>query len=305
MRRHAIQVAVMGGILAAALGAGSLSPTRAAAATPKELEGYWYQSGAELLINRGILKPGVDGQYRAEGLITREEFLSYIVAGWGEEKGDSVAIASAYGILEEMEKSGTLTRNEASKITMRSLDKLFHEPEEGDDYLAAIQLTDYDACHACRSFTSQCYVRGLMIGREPGLFAGEELLTRGEAWTIVARMLDTSRRPVPEFEAAGPVLLTADAAKRILSAEPSAIVLDVRGESERASGYIPGSICIPLAQLKETSAAALSEHKPDAIIVYCQSGVRSAQAFEFLTGLGYKRVYDLGGIANWTYDLAY
>jgi phage shock protein E len=305
MRRHMIRTAVMGGFLAVTLLAGGVSPVGAAAAMPKELEGRWYQSDAGYLMERGILSAGADGKYSPGDLIAREEFLGYIVAGWGEEQGDSVAIASAHGILDEMEKSGTLTRNEAAKITARSLDKLFHEPEEGDDYLAAIQLEDYDACHVCRSFVSQCYVRGLMIGREPGLFAGEELLTRGEAWTIVARMLDTARRPVPETEGTGPVLLTADAAKRILSAAPSTVVLDVRGESERVSGYIPGSICIPLAQLKETGAAALSEHKSDAIIVYCQSGGRSAQALEFLTGLGYERVYDLGGIANWTYDLAY
>lgn len=305
MRRHMVRAGVMGGFLTAALLAGVLTPAGAASATPGKPAGGWYQSDAEYLTGRGILNAAADGKYSPDGLIAREEFLGYIIAGWGEEQGDAVAVASAHGILDGMEPSGTLTRNEAAKITVRSLNELFHEPEEGDDYLAAIQLEDYSACHACRSFISQCYVRGLMIGRRPGLFAGEELLTRGEAWTIVARMLDTARRPVPETESTGPVLLTADAARRILNAEPTAVILDVRGESERVGGYIPGSICIPLAQLKETGAAELSAHRSDAILVYCQSGVRSAQAFEFLIGLGYERVYDLGGISNWTYELAY
>ncbi|MCK7492336.1 MAG: rhodanese-like domain-containing protein [Comamonadaceae bacterium] len=38
------------------------------------------------------------------------------------------------------------------------------------------------------------------------------------------------------------------------------------------------------------------------IIVYCRSGNRSAQAATLLDGLGYTRIYDMGGIIDWPYE---
>jgi len=37
--------------------------------------------------------------------------------------------------------------------------------------------------------------------------------------------------------------------------------------------------------------------------VYCRSGVRSRQASEKLIKLGYKKVFDMGGIKDWPYDV--
>jgi rhodanese-related sulfurtransferase len=38
------------------------------------------------------------------------------------------------------------------------------------------------------------------------------------------------------------------------------------------------------------------------IVVYCRSGRRSAEAAKVLKELGYKNVYDLGGINSWPYE---
>ena len=101
------------------------------------------------------------------------------------------------------------------------------------------------------------------------------------------------------------MLLAAESARYLLK-NPDAVLLDVRNEDELVeAGYIPGSILIPLAELKETEAAALLAHENDPIIVYCAAGGRSAQACEFLKELGFTAVYDLGGIGNWTFGLAY
>jgi rhodanese-related sulfurtransferase len=39
--------------------------------------------------------------------------------------------------------------------------------------------------------------------------------------------------------------------------------------------------------------------KTQPIVVYCQSGVRSAAAAKMLSGAAFEQVYDLGGITQW------
>ncbi|MDF2533352.1 MAG: hypothetical protein K0Q65_2933, partial [Clostridia bacterium] len=38
------------------------------------------------------------------------------------------------------------------------------------------------------------------------------------------------------------------------------------------------------------------------IYVYCRSGNRSASASKILADLGYKNIYNIGGIATWPYE---
>lgn len=74
------------------------------------------------------------------------------------------------------------------------------------------------------------------------------------------------------------------------------VLVDVRTESEFASGYIEGAINIPVQEL----AQRLDELPADAtIIVYCRSGNRSTQASNILSDAGYTSIYDMGGIVQW------
>ena len=269
-------------------------------------ENHWAEPYANALVNRGILAKDAAEFSAPDSYAGTRDVLSMIFKAWGGEYGDVLDSAYELGILDvEMAVGETLTRNNMAKVTIQSLELLFGEGDEGDNYLAALQLEDYDACHSCRGFVSQSYVRGLLIGRRASFFDGEELLTNAEAWTVVSRMLDYNLRLVPEPEEADPVLITADAASRIINSPQTVVVLDVRNPDELSAGFIPGSICIPLAELKETNASAISHAKQDVVIVYCQGGGRSAQARELLEELGFTTVYDLGGIGNWTFELEY
>jgi len=70
-----------------------------------------------------------------------------------------------------------------------------------------------------------------------------------------------------------------------------AVVVDVREMSERNAGHIPGSVHIPLGQLR----ARINELPRDSeIIVHCQSGQRSYYAARLLQQKGY-RVRNLSG----------
>jgi hydroxyacylglutathione hydrolase len=75
------------------------------------------------------------------------------------------------------------------------------------------------------------------------------------------------------------------------------VVVDVRESSERASGYIPGSVSIPLPELGQR----LHEIDPGAtVLVHCKGGYRSSCAASILEANGFKNVMNLtGGFDAW------
>ena len=81
-----------------------------------------------------------------------------------------------------------------------------------------------------------------------------------------------------------------------------AVFLDVRSQEEYDDGHIPGAILLPVDDINEKAEVALQD-KDRAIVVYCRSGVRSERAAKELISLGYKKVFDLGGINNWTGEI--
>ena len=76
-----------------------------------------------------------------------------------------------------------------------------------------------------------------------------------------------------------------------------AMLIDVRSEGEYADGGIEGSINIPIQEL----AGRLDQlgDKGGTIVVYCQSGGRSAMAKRLLESKGFTDVHDLGRMRDW------
>lgn len=81
---------------------------------------------------------------------------------------------------------------------------------------------------------------------------------------------------------------------------PDVSIIDVRSEEEYASGHIEKSLNIPLDYINEIQIDTNNK-----LIVYCQSGRRSKEAFKILKKLGYESVLDMGGINSWPYELVY
>ena len=95
--------------------------------------------------------------------------------------------------------------------------------------------------------------------------------------------------------------IDAEAAKIMLDQETGIVLVDVRRPDEYAQGHIPEAINIP----NETIGTAAQDALPDkeaTLVVYCRSGVRSRQASGKLVDMGYRAVYDMGGIIHWPYD---
>lgn len=76
-----------------------------------------------------------------------------------------------------------------------------------------------------------------------------------------------------------------------------ATLLDVRSPEEFGGGHIDGAINIPVQQLAGRTGDLGDKDKQ--IVVYCQSGGRSAMAKRLLDSEGFGNVHDLGGIAQW------
>ena len=91
-------------------------------------------------------------------------------------------------------------------------------------------------------------------------------------------------------------------ARRMMAQNDGHVVVDVRRQDEYETGHIPGAICIP----NESIGAEPPEALPDLdqiILVYCRSGNRSKQAAQKLGGMGYRHVYEFGGIVDWTGEI--
>ncbi|MBI4816902.1 MAG: rhodanese-like domain-containing protein [Deltaproteobacteria bacterium] len=76
-----------------------------------------------------------------------------------------------------------------------------------------------------------------------------------------------------------------------------ALLLDVRTPGEFGNGHIQGAVNIPVDQLQARLAELGAKDK--SIVVYCQSGGRSAAAKSLLDRAGFTTVYDLGPMSAW------
>lgn len=75
-------------------------------------------------------------------------------------------------------------------------------------------------------------------------------------------------------------------------------LIDVREPNEFEGGHILGARNIPMSQMRMRS----KEIRPDMpVYLYCQSGMRSARAAQFLHRKGYKDLTQLqGGFKKWS-----
>lgn len=150
------------------------------------------------------------------------------------------------------------------------------------------------------------YAADIVDGDAPLVIAGDPAHVR-EARTRLARVgldnvlgvladpeVELSRRPDLVAVASR---LTAQQVRDALDEISDLLVLDVRSKGERATGYIEGSVNVPLVQLP----GRLRQLNADApVVTYCAGGYRSSIAASFLRLRGWHDVSDLiGGYQAW------
>jgi molybdopterin/thiamine biosynthesis adenylyltransferase/rhodanese-related sulfurtransferase len=93
--------------------------------------------------------------------------------------------------------------------------------------------------------------------------------------------------------------ISAEALQALLASGAPLRVLDVREADEFSEGSIPGAVLLPRGKL-ELQVEALVPRDAH-VVVYCQSGARSALAARTLQELGYREVQSLaGGFGRWS-----
>jgi rhodanese-related sulfurtransferase len=96
-------------------------------------------------------------------------------------------------------------------------------------------------------------------------------------------------------------VISASKLKKIIEAENSLLILDVREENELSGklGHFENSVNIPLGSLRDRTSE-LETMRDREIVTVCRSGVRAAKAAEILESEGFKNVKVLaGGMFAW------
>lgn len=83
--------------------------------------------------------------------------------------------------------------------------------------------------------------------------------------------------------------------------QDGAIIIDVRTPADYEKKHIAGSIQMDSERVAELLPGVCPDKQQD-IIFYCASGVRSEKAVNTAKSMGYRNVYNLGGLDDWEYD---
>ena len=111
-----------------------------------------------------------------------------------------------------------------------------------------------------------------------------------------ARMKPNSAVSEPKVDG----VISPEDAKTRMEENPDLILLDVRTQEEYDGGHIPGAVCLPNEMIAADMPFPFG--KDAEILVYCQTGHRSADAASKLRKLGFTDVSDIGGIVDWPYE---
>ena len=88
--------------------------------------------------------------------------------------------------------------------------------------------------------------------------------------------------------------ITLDEARARLAANPKAVLLDVREDSEWAAGHAAEARHLGKGILERDIEATFPETDTE-LIMYCGGGFRSALTCDMAQRIGYKNVYSLAG----------
>lgn len=96
--------------------------------------------------------------------------------------------------------------------------------------------------------------------------------------------------------------LTADELEEMIDEREDLLLVDVREHDEYQAGHIPKALLVPRGML-EGAADPNNKHRLEAlysarqrpVVVYCETGARSAMAADTLQEMGFEEVYNLAG----------
>jgi len=96
-------------------------------------------------------------------------------------------------------------------------------------------------------------------------------------------------------------IIKAEEAKKMID-KGGVTIVDVRRPDEFAAGHIKNAVNVPNETIGTEKPKELTNVNAT-LLVYCRTGIRAADASAKLVKMGYKNVYDMGGIRDWPYEV--
>lgn len=93
-------------------------------------------------------------------------------------------------------------------------------------------------------------------------------------------------------------ILTPDEIIDIMESDKDCVIIDVRSNYEFKTNHIIGAINIPVLKMHTINNKVVNKNTN--ILLYCSSGIISEDCRKSLRKLGYKNVYNMGGIYHYT-----
>ena len=84
-----------------------------------------------------------------------------------------------------------------------------------------------------------------------------------------------------------------------LDSDRDFLLVDVRTAEEYEEGHLPGAILVPIEEIQVGHVDALPDPQ-QTLLLYCWTGRRAEDSAAMLAELGYKDIYAVGGIVDWT-----
>lgn len=118
--------------------------------------------------------------------------------------------------------------------------------------------------------------------------------------TVPALLVIQIAAAVLLLNSCGPVYtqISQDEAMAMMQEQEDYLIVDVRRPDEFAEGHIPGAINVPNEDIIDEPPELLPD-KDQVLLIYCRRGNRSKEASQKLGEMGYKNVYEFGGIETW------
>ena len=236
----------------------------------------------------------------------REAFIEIVTA----DQPDAPPYFTYDAVLNTRERP-TLDQTLARELTALPLDRVLSLQAEGAQVLDTREPVEFAAAHLTGSVniglggqyatwagTVLDHDRPIVLITDPGREAESAMrLGRIGFDTVAGYLADglASLASRPELSATTERVSPSLAAERASSCD--LLVIDVRTPPERAAKAIPGSVALPLNQLRER-LNELPRDRP--LLIHCAGGYRSSIAASLLARQGFGNISELaGGIAAW------
>ncbi len=93
--------------------------------------------------------------------------------------------------------------------------------------------------------------------------------------------------------------LTHDEAQKMIATNSNVVIVDVRTQEEFDKKHIPKALLVPIEDLQAGDFSKLPD-KDATLLIYCWTGRRAEDSAKILADEGYKNVYEMGGLVDWT-----